>query len=170
MRFRITLTLLLLLPFAMPAAAAETPARLEAVEVVATPLIEGNRVTDYASEVTVVTGKQIENSGTLDLPSALRRVPGVNISRYNLIGSYGGAEGGAVYIRSNPRYPTATPDEVGNNLLLNAKLSYRLTPTDSRVRTTVFLSAENLTNRRYEYLPGYPAPGVTVMGGLHVDM
>jgi len=35
----------------------------------------------------------------LDLPSALRRVPGVMISRHNLVGSYGGGEGGAVYIR-----------------------------------------------------------------------
>ncbi|MFH1070074.1 MAG: TonB-dependent receptor, partial [Candidatus Glassbacteria bacterium] len=35
----------------------------------------------------------------LDLPSALRRVPGVTISRYNLVGSYGGAEGGAIFIR-----------------------------------------------------------------------
>jgi iron complex outermembrane receptor protein len=91
--------LVLLLALTAPAAAEEKEARLETVEVVATPIIEGNRITDYASEVTVVTGKQIENSGAMDLPSALRRVPGVNISRYNLIGSYGGAEGGAVYIR-----------------------------------------------------------------------
>ncbi len=96
----LTLTaLLLLLTLAAPSPAAEKDARLETVEVVAAPIIEGNRVTDYASEVTVVTAKQIENSGAMDLPSALRRVPGVNISRYNLVGSYGGAEGGAIYIR-----------------------------------------------------------------------
>lgn len=88
-----------LLILVSPSGAAEKEVRLEAVEVVSTPIIEGNHVTDYASEVTVVTEKQIEASGAMDLPSALRRVPGVNISRYNLIGSYGGAEGGALYIR-----------------------------------------------------------------------
>jgi len=73
--------------------------KAEAVEVVASPIIEGNQVTDYASQVTIVTDKQIDGLNALDLPSALRRVPGVNISRYNLVGSYGGADGGAVFIR-----------------------------------------------------------------------
>lgn len=73
--------------------------KLEAVEVVASPVIEGNQVTDYGSEVTTITDKQIEPLNAQDLPSALRRVPGVNISRFNLVGSYGGAEGGAVFIR-----------------------------------------------------------------------
>jgi len=77
----------------------EGPLKLEPVEVVASPIIEGNQVTEYASQVTTVTEKQIESLNAQDLPSALRRVPGVNISRYNLIGSYGGAQGGAVYIR-----------------------------------------------------------------------
>jgi iron complex outermembrane receptor protein len=31
--------------------------------------------------------------------SALRRVPGLTISRYNPIGSYGGGDGGAVFVR-----------------------------------------------------------------------
>jgi outer membrane cobalamin receptor len=73
--------------------------KVEAVEVVASPIIEGNQVTDYASQVTIVTDKQIDGLNALDLPSALRRAPGVNISRYNLVGSYGGADGGAVFIR-----------------------------------------------------------------------
>jgi iron complex outermembrane receptor protein len=73
--------------------------KLEPVEVVASPIIEGNQVTDYASQVTTVTEKQVESLNAQDLPSALRRAPGVNISRYNLVGSYGGAEGGAIYIR-----------------------------------------------------------------------
>jgi len=68
----------------------EKTLKVEAVEVVASPIIEGNQVTDYASQVTIVTDKQIDGLNALDLPSALRRAPGVNISRYNLVGSYGG--------------------------------------------------------------------------------
>ena len=73
--------------------------RLEPVEVVASPVIEGNKVTEYGSQITTVTEKQIDSLNALDLPSAVRRAPGVNISRYNLVGSYGGAQGGAIYIR-----------------------------------------------------------------------
>lgn len=72
---------------------------LQPIEVVAQPIIEGNEVTNFASQITIVTDKQIEAINALDLPSALRWVPGVNISRYNIIGSYGGAQGGAIFIR-----------------------------------------------------------------------
>ena len=72
---------------------------LEEVRVVATPIIEGNWVSDYANRITTVSDRQIEDLNALDFPSALRRVPGVTISRYNLVGSYGGAQGGAIFIR-----------------------------------------------------------------------
>jgi len=72
---------------------------LEEVRVVASPIIEGNWVSDYANRITTVTDRQIEDLNALDFPSALRRVPGVTISRYNLVGSYGGAQGGAIFIR-----------------------------------------------------------------------
>lgn len=39
--------------------------------------------------------------GASDLAGALRRVPGVTISRYNVVGSYGGSDGGAVFIRGH---------------------------------------------------------------------
>jgi iron complex outermembrane receptor protein len=77
----------------------EKPLKMEAVEVVASPIIELNQIDNYASQSAVVTNKQIEGLNALDLPSALRWVPGVNISRYNLVGSYGGADGGAIFIR-----------------------------------------------------------------------
>jgi hypothetical protein len=72
---------------------------LEEVKVVASPIIEGNRVDDYGNRVTTVTGKQVEDLNALDFPSALRRTPGVTISRYNIVGSYGGDQGGSIYIR-----------------------------------------------------------------------
>ena len=83
----------------VPVLAAEKEAVLQPIEVIASPIIEGNEVSNYASQVTIVTDKQIEAINALDLPSALRWVPGVNISRYNLVGSYGGAQGGAIFIR-----------------------------------------------------------------------
>jgi iron complex outermembrane receptor protein len=67
--------------------------------VVASPIIEGNQVNRLASEVTVVSDQQIDDLNANDLPSALRRTPGVVISRHNPIGSFGGGSGGAVFIR-----------------------------------------------------------------------
>ncbi len=72
---------------------------LAPVVVVSTPIIEGNRVDSFAAGSTIVTEEQIKNLNAQDLTTALRRTPGVNISRYNHIGSHGGAEGGGVFIR-----------------------------------------------------------------------
>jgi len=63
------------------------------------PVVEGKRVDDYGRPRTVVSEDQIRELDAQDLPSALRRVPGVVISRHNPIGSFGGGEGGAVFIR-----------------------------------------------------------------------
>ncbi|MGB9699400.1 MAG: TonB-dependent receptor [Thermodesulfobacteriota bacterium] len=88
-----------LIPILSPGESDGQTYRLEPVEVVASPVIEGNQVTEYGNQITTVTEKQINSLNALDLPSAVRRAPGVNISRYNLVGSYGGAQGGAIYIR-----------------------------------------------------------------------
>ncbi|HDQ04668.1 MAG TPA: TonB-dependent receptor, partial [Deltaproteobacteria bacterium] len=88
---------------AVPAViAAEEPeeiARMAQVVVVASPIIEGNKLIDSGGQVTVIDKKQIEDLNAQDLPSALRRTPGVSVSRHNQVASFGGAEGGAVYIR-----------------------------------------------------------------------
>ena len=52
------------------------------------PIIEGNQVSDSGSQVTIVQQKQISDLNAQDLPSALRRTPGVVISRYNPVGSF----------------------------------------------------------------------------------
>ena len=75
------------------------PVRMEEVVVTASPIIEGNRVSDFGGSSTVVTEEQIADLNAQDLPSALRLTPGVVISRHNPIGSFGGGEGGAIYIR-----------------------------------------------------------------------
>ena len=69
------------------------------VVVTAAAIIEEDRVTREAERVSVVGEQQIEDLNAQDLTSALRRVPGVTISRYNLIGSYGGGDGGSIFIR-----------------------------------------------------------------------
>ena len=73
--------------------------RLEEVTVVSTPVIEGNETDRYAGQKTSVTEAQMEDLNAQDLSTALRMAPGVNISRYNAIGSFGGGSGGAVFIR-----------------------------------------------------------------------
>ena len=73
--------------------------RLKDITVVGSPIIEGNETDRYAGQKTTVTEAQMEDLNAQDLSTALRRSPGVNISRYNMVGSFGGATGGAVFIR-----------------------------------------------------------------------
>jgi outer membrane receptor protein involved in Fe transport len=73
--------------------------RMEEVLVVSTPVIEGNQVTPYAGSMTTISQEQISDLNAQDLPSALRRTPGVIISRHNPVGSFGGGDGGAIFIR-----------------------------------------------------------------------
>jgi len=74
---------------------------LPEVFVTAPAIIEGNEVNRLGSQVTFVTKEQILDLNAQDLTSALRRVPGVVISRHNPVGSFGGGEGGAVFIRGH---------------------------------------------------------------------
>ncbi len=87
--------------FCLPASGEGTKdmLRLDPVEVVSSPVIEGNQVDSYGSLTTEVNESQIEGLNAQDLGTALRMSPGVTISRYNKIGSFGGGEGGAVFIR-----------------------------------------------------------------------
>lgn len=91
-------TLLSLNPVA-PAAAEEKPVQLDGTEVVANPIIEENRIDEFSSISSVVTEEQLRDQNALDLASALKRTPGVQISRYNPVGAFGGVEGGSVSIR-----------------------------------------------------------------------
>jgi outer membrane cobalamin receptor len=79
---------------------APAPPRVEEkVTVTATPILEGIRVDALAGAIGTVGRAQIEDLNAQDLASALRRVPGMAISRYNPVGSYGGGDGGAVFVR-----------------------------------------------------------------------
>ena len=80
-------------------AVAEEVFELEEIQVVASPIIERNLLDPFAGQKTLVSEAQIEILNVQDLTAALRKTPGINISRYNPIGSFGGGEGGAVFIR-----------------------------------------------------------------------
>lgn len=89
---------LTLLAAALPIGAwAQT--ELPPVVVTGSPIIEANRSDAFGSLSTEVTGSQVRDLNALDLSSALRRTPGVSVSRFNPVGSFGGAEGGAVFVR-----------------------------------------------------------------------
>ncbi|MBX3751820.1 MAG: TonB-dependent receptor plug domain-containing protein [Opitutaceae bacterium] len=90
--------LLLLSALALPALASDV-VRLDDLEVAATPIVGETRLDALASKVTAVTAAQLVELNARDLQSALRRVPGVVVSHFNPVGSFGGTEGGAVFIR-----------------------------------------------------------------------
>jgi outer membrane cobalamin receptor len=69
------------------------------VFVTGNPIIESNNVDAFSGFTTRITESQIKDLGALDLAAALRMTPGVQISRYNEVGSYSGDQGGNVYIR-----------------------------------------------------------------------
>ena len=72
---------------------------LQRVEIVGTPIIESNRTDAFGSLATAIGESQVRDLNAIDLSSALRRTPGVTVSRFNPVGSFGGDEGGAVYVR-----------------------------------------------------------------------
>lgn len=86
-------------PAAPLGAESNSSLQLDEVVVQASPIIEGNVVDDFGSMATVVSQEQMERLNAQDLGTALRKTPGVSISRYNPIGSFGGGEGGGVFIR-----------------------------------------------------------------------
>ena len=69
------------------------------INVIANPLIEETHLDSYSSTSSIVTQDQIRDRNAVDIASALRTTPGVEISRYNPVGGYGGDQGGGVYIR-----------------------------------------------------------------------
>jgi iron complex outermembrane receptor protein len=67
--------------------------------VTAKPDIAEIEIDKFSSTSAVITDETIRDLHAADLASALRNTPGTQISRYNPVGSYGGGEGGSVFIR-----------------------------------------------------------------------
>jgi len=90
----------MLLIIAEPVGATEET-RLDTVRVTSNPIIEGNTVSRYGTESTTISSSQMEDLNAQDITSALRRTPGVTISRYNPVGSFGGSQGGGIFVRGS---------------------------------------------------------------------
>lgn len=73
---------------------------LEPIEVNAIPLLEEVSLNN-GTLVNSVGKEQLRMLGAADLAGALRRVPGVTVSRFNSVGAFGGGDGGGVFIRGH---------------------------------------------------------------------
>lgn len=93
-------SIFLILLFLLPAAA-EIVSELDELVVEGRPVLEEAAVRTDGSLVNVVGQDQIEGMNAGDLAAALRRVPGVSVSRFNLVGAFGGGDGGAVFVRGH---------------------------------------------------------------------
>lgn len=71
------------------------------IVVAASPISAYEHVSPDGANTVTLARPQIERLNATDLPTALRQIPGVTISRYGPIGAYGGAQGGSVYIRGS---------------------------------------------------------------------
>ena len=78
---------------------ADAPVVLDPVTVLATPVVAETTLDGYAGAKTTVGIEQIDALNAQDLASALRRTPGVSITRYNAVGAFGGGEGGMILVR-----------------------------------------------------------------------
>ena len=72
---------------------------LPPVKVVASPVTHEEWILDDGSELVLLSPAQLGVLNAQDVQTAIRQVPGVTISRYAPIGSYGGGQGGSVYLR-----------------------------------------------------------------------
>ncbi|MDA3799761.1 MAG: TonB-dependent receptor plug domain-containing protein [Kiritimatiellae bacterium] len=77
--------------------AQEAPVKLQELTIYAP--IESPVINKSGELVSTVSEQQIKDLNAFDLQSALKNVPGVTISKYNVVGNFGGAEGGGIFIR-----------------------------------------------------------------------
>ncbi len=79
----------------------EAAIALKEILVTVKPIQEELLIQRLGEKVSVITDKQIEVLNAHDVTTALRRIPGVTISRYNVVGAFGGDAGGSVFIRGH---------------------------------------------------------------------
>jgi len=79
----------------------ESALQLPPLDITASPIVQRTGISDGGARIDIVGQEQIEETDAHDLADALRRVPGVSISRFNMVGSYGGGRGGGVFIRGH---------------------------------------------------------------------
>ena len=89
----------LALALAFSSTARAQTAVLPTVTVTGQPIVEEVDIDGFSSNTAIITEAQLRDQNAVDLASALRRTPGVQVSRYNPVGAFGGDQGGAVFIR-----------------------------------------------------------------------
>ena len=99
LKFKLTAAAALQAIIAGTVMAQATAAAPQVVTFTGTPVFEANRNDAFGSYSTEVGESQLRDLNALDLSAALRRTPGVAVSRFNPVGSFGGDEGGSVYVR-----------------------------------------------------------------------
>jgi outer membrane cobalamin receptor len=77
----------------------DQPVSLPDLEVIGRPVASVPEADRYAATAATVSARQLQEMEALDFASALRRTPGVTITRFNQVGAFGGAEGGALFLR-----------------------------------------------------------------------
>lgn len=88
----------LIAPWAVPQESTDLPVFSETITVTE-PIVKATEVDTFSSMVMVVGRSQLEDQNATDFAGALRNLTGVTLSRYGMVGSYGGGDGGAVFIR-----------------------------------------------------------------------
>ena len=92
-------SLWLTMPSAYAQQANQNTPTLSTIVVTADPMVASIEIDPFSSVSTVVSEKILQDEHAVDLAGALRNTPGVQISRYNPVGSFGGDQGGAIFIR-----------------------------------------------------------------------
>jgi len=91
----------------MAARAADAGAEDDAVVQLPTLVVESSPIVSelqygiFSDKIATVTAAQVQALAANDLADALRMVPGVSIARFNMVGAYGGSEGGSFTIRGH---------------------------------------------------------------------
>ena len=164
------------------AAATNEVVALPPVVVTASPVTQAESVSKDGAESVLVAREQLALLNAQDLPSALRQVPGVTISRYSPIGSYGGAQGGSVYVRglgtARPggevrMYTDGAPRESGmwshplmDSMPIDFAESVRVQKSPHPARYSGTFGAVDVETRRRR-APGHEAEVDLVYGGYN---
>ena len=90
-------------PAQEPAKPQEPPKKQTEVVITATPLVESTQVSPYGDSAVRVGGEQIDLQNAQDLATALSRVPGITMTRHNVIGAFGG--GLRLFVLDQPLEP-----------------------------------------------------------------
>lgn len=86
---------------AIPNSRVNAQPTLPTVRVSAPPVIKSDSTDQFGALRLTVGADQVRDLDAVDLAAAMRRVPGLTITRWNPIGAFGGGSGGSVFVRGH---------------------------------------------------------------------